>query len=150
MAAGVSIHASNLEAFRARLNELARKTLVAEKLRPALKIDAEISLADLTLDFLEALQRFSPHGPENPAPHFVIRRLQHQRPPQRMGKENQHVKLRVTDGRHTLEAVCWNRATDWLLPADRFDLAFVPQINDYNGRRTVQLKVLDWSASEEI
>jgi hypothetical protein len=30
------------------------------------------------------------------------------------------------------------------VPAGRFDLAFSPQINDYNGRRIVQLKVLDW------
>jgi hypothetical protein len=33
------------------------------------------------------------------------------------------------------------------LPVGRFDLAFAPQINQYNGKRAVQLKVLDWRAS---
>jgi hypothetical protein len=28
-----------------------------------------------------------------------------------------------------------------------FDLAFAPQVNDFNGRTTVQLKVLDWRAA---
>jgi single-stranded-DNA-specific exonuclease len=150
MAAGVTIHSSNLDAFRARLNEVARKTLAGGNLRPVLKIDAEISLGDLTLESLGELQRMSPHGPGNPAPHFVIRGLQHQRPPQRMGKENQHVKFRVTDGHEMREAVFWNCGPDGALPDATFDLAVNPQINEFNGRRTVQLKVLDWSASEPV
>jgi hypothetical protein len=30
------------------------------------------------------------------------------------------------------------------LPVGRFDLAFAPSLNEFNGRMTVQLKVLDW------
>jgi hypothetical protein len=52
----------------------------------------------------------------------------------------------VTDGVVTLEAVWWNGG-DQSLPVGRFDLAFAPQINEFNGRRTVQLKVLDWRAA---
>jgi hypothetical protein len=44
------------------------------------------------------------------------------------------------------EAVWWRAGKEPSL-ASRFDLAFAPQINDYNGRRTVQLKVLDWQPS---
>jgi hypothetical protein len=60
-----------------------------------------------------------------------------------MGADGQHVKLWVTDGSATCEAVWW-RAGDRSLPVGTFDLAFTPQINDYNGRRALQLKVLDW------
>ena len=35
------------------------------------------------------------------------------------------------------------------LPVGQFDLAFAPQVNHYNGKRTVQLKVLDWRAGSE-
>jgi len=49
----------------------------------------------------------------------------------------------VTDGAATHEAARWNVGNE-PSPAPRVDLAFAPQINDYNGRRTVQLKVLDW------
>ena len=60
-----------------------------------------------------------------------------------MGAEKQHVKLWVTDGIVTHEAVWWGAGKE-SLPVGEFDLAFAPGINDYNGRRAVQLKVLDW------
>jgi hypothetical protein len=65
-----------------------------------------------------------------------------------MGKENQHAKLRVAAGGHTLEAVWWN-CRGAPLPKDSFDLACTPTINEYNGRRAVQLKVLDWRPSAQ-
>jgi single-stranded-DNA-specific exonuclease len=63
-----------------------------------------------------------------------------------MGAEKQHLKLWVTDGAATHEAVWWGAGRETALPVGRFDLAFVPQINSFNGRRAVQLKVLDWRA----
>jgi len=53
-----------------------------------------------------------------------------------------------TDGAATLEAVWWG-AGEESLPVGRFDLAFTPQINEFNGRRSVQLKVLDWRPCEQ-
>jgi hypothetical protein len=46
-----------------------------------------------------------------------------------------------------VEAVWWNGG-DKSLPVGKFDLAFAPSVNEFNGRRTVQLKVLDWRAAE--
>jgi hypothetical protein len=60
-----------------------------------------------------------------------------------MGVEKQHVKLWITDGITTHEAVWWNAGKE-SLPVGTFDLAFAPSVNDFNGRQTVQLKVLDW------
>jgi hypothetical protein len=62
-----------------------------------------------------------------------------------MGANKQHVKMWVADGTATHEAVWWN-AGQGSLPVGRFDLAFAPGINEFNGRTTVQLKVLDWRA----
>ena len=63
-----------------------------------------------------------------------------------MGADKKHVKMWVTDGAGTHEAVWWG-AGNGSLPVGKFDLAFAPQINQFNGKRTVQLKVLDWRAS---
>ena len=63
-----------------------------------------------------------------------------------MGAEKQHAKLWITDGRVTHEAVWWGVGSD-SIPEGKFDLAFAPQINLYNGKRAIQLKVLDWRAS---
>ena len=146
MAAGLSIQCEKLDALRVRLNELARKTLKAEQLHPPLRLDGEIGLTEVTHHRLAELERLKPLGQGNPAPHFVARNLTQCRPLLRMGAEKQHVKLWVTDGKTTHEAVWWGAGREASLPVGRFDLAFVPQTNDFNGRSTVQLKVLDWRA----
>lgn len=143
MAAGVTLAPEKLELFRSRLNELARKVLKPEDLQPQLQIDSEVGLEEMTLDCLHHLDRLQPGGQGNPAVHFCARNLVHQRPLQRVGSARQHVKLWVTDGTTICEAVSWGAGNE-SLPVGRFDLAFVPQINSYNGRRLVQLKVLDW------
>ena len=143
MAAGVSLLPANLDAFRARLNQLACSALKPDNLQPPLRLNAEVGLGDVTLDCLEALDQLRPTGQGNPPVQLLAPTLTLQRPPQRMGAEKQHLKMWVTDGATAHEAVWW-RAGNEPSPASRFDLAFAPQINDYNGRRTVQLKVLDW------
>ena len=124
MAAGVSIHPANLDAFRVRLNELARCALKAETIcRRPCGLDAEVRLEDLTLECLAALDRLKPIGQGNPPVQLLARNLAQQRPPQRMGAEKQHLKLWVTDGAVTHEAVWWGAGNE-PLPAGRFDLAF--------------------------
>ena len=143
MAAGLSVQPEKMDALRRRLNELARRALKPEDLQPPLRLDAEVGLDEISLDFLGILACLKPTGQGNPPVQFCARSLAHQRPLQRMGADKQHVKLWVTDGVATHEAVWWNGG-DQSLPVGKFDLAFAPQVNEYNGRRTVQLKVLDW------
>jgi single-stranded-DNA-specific exonuclease len=147
MAAGVSLQAANLAAFRARLNDLARGALKPEQLQAPLRLDAEVGLQTVTLECLGILDQLKPTGQGNPPVQFFARNLTQQRLPQRMGADKQHVKMWVTDGAATHEAVWWGVGNE-PLPAACFDLAFAPQINEYNGRRTVQLKVLDWRAAQ--
>ena len=125
MAAGVSLSPANLDAFRARLNELARRALKPDELQPPLRLDAEVSLDDMTLECLAALDQLRPTGQGNPPVQFFARNLTQQRPPQRMGAEKQHLKMWVTDGATTHEAVWWGAGNE-PLPAARFDLAFAP------------------------
>jgi single-stranded-DNA-specific exonuclease len=143
MAAGLTIEPARLDEFRARLNELARRALKPDDLQAPLRLDAEIALRTLSLSTLAELEQLKPMGMGNPALQFFARNVTHQRPLQRMGAEKQHVKMWVTDGQATHECVWWQAGQE-SLPVGRFDLAFAPQVNEFNGRRQVQLKVLDW------
>ena len=147
MAAGLTVAQENLNLFRTRLSEIARRQLTAEQLQPGLKIDVEVSLSDLTDEFVHSLERLQPTGMGNPQPHFVLRGISHHRSPQRMGQEKQHAKFWITDGKKILPVVWWNCGPVAELPKVLFDLVFTPQINDYNGQRTVQLKLLDWKSA---
>jgi len=143
MAAGLTIQPEKLDALRVRLNDLACRVLTPEQLLPALRLDAEISLGELTLERFTEFNQLKPMGQGNPPVQLAARGVTHQRPLQRIGSEKQHVKLWITDGVVTHEAVWWG-ASNETLPIGQFNLAFAPQINEYNGKRAVQLKVLDW------
>ena len=146
MAAGVTIRPDKIDAFRERLNAIARRTIKPELLHPRLRLDAESTCAEITLERVRELQRLQQTGMGNPSVHLVLRGVTHARPLQRMGAQKKHAKLWITDiGRGAIEAVLWNVA-DGPLPVGRFDLAVAPQLNDFNGSVTVQLKVLDWAA----
>jgi single-stranded-DNA-specific exonuclease len=148
MAAGLSIASANLDAFRVRLNDHARRTLKPDDLQAPLRLDGEVGLDEMTLERMAELDRLRPTGQGNPALQFFARNLSHQRPLQRIGADKKHVKMWVTDGNATHEAVWWG-AGNGSLPVGKFDLAFAPQINLYNGKRAIQLKVLDWRASAQ-
>jgi single-stranded-DNA-specific exonuclease len=147
MAAGLTIAPDKIDLFRQRMNSLAQRSLKPEHFQPPLRLDAEVDLSEISLDSLAELEKLKPTGQGNPALQFYTRKLAHQKPLQRMGTKKQHVKMWVTDGTVTHEAVWWN-AGEGSLPVGKFDLAFAPSLNEYNGRTTVQLKVLDWRAAQ--
>lgn len=148
MAAGLTILSKNLDAFRAKLNDLARRSLKPDDLQPSLRLDAELTLREVTLEQLHELERLKPLGQGNPPVQLLARNVTQSRPLQRIGTEKQHVKLWVSDGGVTHEAVWWAAGKEPALPVGRFDFAFAPQINEYKGRRSVQLKLLDWRTAE--
>ena len=148
MAAGLSIDPERVGHVRERLNELARASLRQDQLQPSLKLDADVVCSELGVEQIEELERLAPIGQGNPTVRLSLRGLTHCAPPRQMGAENQHVKFSVTNGKEVFEAVWWNGGkAAW--PKNRFDIAFSPQINEFRGRRTVQLKLLDWRPCSE-
>ena len=143
MAAGVTVLPANVETLRERLNTLAHRSLRPEQLVPALRLDAQVALRELTLERVRELALLQQTGIGNPPVQLFARQLTHARPPQRMGAEGRHARLWITDGQATLSAVLWG-VGEGGLPAGTFDLAFAPQLNEYGGQTQVQLKILDW------
>ena len=133
--------ASNLSNLRERFNALARATLPAEALHPILRLDAEVTLAEITFPFLKSLDQIHPVGQGNPCTQFAARGLRLTGHPRRLGSEQQHLRFNVTDGATTHQAIWWNCKLPELPPA--FDLAFAPELSEYNGTVAIQLKVLD-------
>ncbi|HTL16455.1 MAG TPA: DHHA1 domain-containing protein [Patescibacteria group bacterium] len=143
MAAGLTLQPQNIDALRSRLNEVAHRGLSLDQFQPSLPLDAEVELKEVSLECLSWLNRLNPNGQGNPPVRLYARNVRHARPLQRMGNEKQHVKMWVTDGAVTREAVWWGAGNE-SLPVGGYDLAFTPQLNEYGGTRCVQLKVLDW------
>lgn len=145
MAAGLTVRADQVSALRQRLNEWARRTLTPEQLLPKLRLDADVPLKEITLDRLKELSRMEPSGQGNPPVQLRTRKVVCQRPAQRIGKQQQHLRLWLTDGSATLEAIWWG-AGQGTPPQGRFDIAYAPEISEYNGSCRVRLRLLDWQA----
>ncbi len=145
-AAGLTIKTENIGEFAARFDQYARQHLSDEDLIPKLKLDLEVQASFLTLQAIEELQLLEPFGKDNSPPHLALCNLRLQKPPSVIGKEKNHLKLFVTDGGQPLEAVGWGMADRFIALKNkniRLDLAFEPEINEWDNTRRVQLKIED-------
>ena len=142
-AAGITISKDNIEVFRERFNSVASEVLQPLDLIPRLEIDAEISLSDLTMKFVKELVLLEPYGVGNPKPVFAVRGLSLKTKPKILTANT--LKLWVTDGELTYEAVGFKKAFDFKLdPAPRnFSLAFTPSLNTWQGEESIQLVIKD-------
>ncbi len=146
-AAGFTLRTERVPEFVACLQAIAAEQLADLDLRPVLKADAEVALADLTPELLDALRWLEPTGFGNPRPRFVVRGVQ-VLSARAVGNEGSHLKMLISDGRVRYEAIAF-RQGHWLghLPPT-VDLLFTFEWNEYNGRRTPQLNVKDIRPSE--
>ena len=151
-AAGLTIKEKNIPKFKKAFNEYACEHLTEEALQPKLDIEFETRLPLLTLDTLKELEQFEPFGKDNPSPLFGARRVKVDGTPSQMGKEKNHLRMFVSDGGIKRRAIQWG-AGDKLItfrrPNMSLDIAFSPQINEWQGTRSVQLILNDWEIHAE-
>jgi single-stranded-DNA-specific exonuclease len=146
-AAGLRIEENRFEDFRAAFCELA-----AAEIRPAertadLWIDAEAPLSAFTLQAVGQIERLGPFGHENARPLLCTCGATLEGPPKPIGSGGRHLALRLSQHGVSLRAVAFGGA-DWadeLATVGRpIDIAFRPVINAYQGRRSVELHLVDW------
>ncbi|MBI4618966.1 MAG: single-stranded-DNA-specific exonuclease RecJ [Desulfobacterales bacterium] len=139
-AAGLTIDEKNIPEFQNLFEEIVKKTLSEEDFIPKIHIDAHIALRELTEGFLKELDTLSPFGPSNPEPTFCSSILAVS---DFKVVGNRHLKLKVKEEGVVYDAIGFNMGKD-IFPLDQcIKAAFVPQINDWNGTRTIQLRLKD-------
>ena len=144
LAAGFTILEENIPAFRRRVNGLIAAQTGGDPLPSVLEIDAEIDdLSLLSLDNVDSLSLLEPYGAGMARPVFSLTGVEILSAADVGG--GRHLKLRVGKGERVLDAIFFSttaaevRAT----AGDRVDLAFQPQVNEFRGRRDVQLQLTD-------
>lgn len=142
MAAGVTLASTNLELLRERLNGLVKSSIDPEALQPSLRIDLETRLDQITFPVVQTLGRFEPFGQGNPPLIFAARGLRLEGEPRRLGAAGRHCRFMASDGTAARPVVWWNCPETTEFPS-RFDLAFSPELNEYNGTCSIQLKAVD-------
>lgn len=138
-AAGLSIDESVLETFVTAFDAIAAGLLTEADLTPELAIEAELSPEAMTMELAEMIEALAPFGMGNPEPVFLVRRMTVAA--RRVLKES-HLKLRLQAGGRAFDAIGFNMAQD-KGAAESVDAAFSLQVNSWNGRRNLQLRLKD-------
>lgn len=146
MACGFSLQSrEKLDLFISKLEEIAEKKLGGRDLVPKIKLEAEIPLAAVNEELLAEIALLTPFGQGNLQPKFITRGLKILEA-FFMGIDNQHVKFRLADeAGHNIWALCFGGSEIYkhCEAGDFIDLAYYPEWNDFNGRREIQLKIID-------
>lgn len=142
-AAGLTVKDGKLSEFKRRMNEIAYLDLSESSFEPELQIDTELPLEDIDMKFWKLLNQFEPFGPNNLRPVFASRKVEAVGVPTIVG--NGHLKMKVKQGNSgVFDAIGFNMHE--YLPfvrKDSFDMAYVVEENNWNGRRTLQIRIKD-------
>ena len=139
-AAGLTIDEKNIQAFQDLFEKIVKNTLSEDDFIPKISIDAQITIKELTEDLLEELEILSPFGPSNPEPVFCSSLL-YVLNSSVVG--NDHLKLKVSQDGCVCDAIGFHMGKDTVFPKQYINAAFSSQINDWQGTRTVQMKLKD-------
>ena len=142
-AAGLKVRYENIEAFKNSMNDFAKANLSTDTLIPVLDIDCEISLSEINMELVNAVNLFEPYGEGNPIPIFCSRNLQVKSTPVVMSRDT--IKFWVFDGQSTISVVGFGMGSfkDQIRQGTRLDLAYILSIDDWNKEAVVQLQLKD-------
>jgi len=145
-AAGLKLPGDRFAGFAERFDLHCRESLTPEQKERVLNIDAEVMLGTLSPKLVEEIESLEPYGVGNPRPVLIASRVRVLGEPRVVGERKNHVQIRLAQGDAVVKAIAWNMADKCkvLAPGALVSVAFCPSINEWNGRREVQLEVKDF------
>ena len=142
-AAGFTIPTENLPRLKNELMGLADKRLRGLDLVPTIEIDCEISPSLLDDKNYEFVLSLSPFGEGNPAPVYLTRNVVVVEARQ-VGARGAHLKMRIAHEGRSWDAIAFRQGDRPVSVGDRLELVYTADMDDWGGRRRLQLKVLDF------
>lgn len=150
-AAGLKVKKENIDAFRGSFCEYVAGNHTVTDRDLEIAIDAEVRLADLTLQAVTGIEKLGPFGAENRRPIFAATRVEVTGQPDRIGEGKRHLSLRVKHYGKTMRAIAFGQG-DW---ADAIaavngpiSICFAPTINRFRGQENVEMQLIDWKPCE--
>ena len=142
-AAGMTLEIDKVDAFRARFEEIVASTIDPDLLIPEIVIDAEISFKDINWAFYNILSQMEPFGPENLRPVFIVKNVV-DTGYSRIVKE-QHLRFSLRQNNITFTGIGFNMADtyEFLKNKQPVDIVFKIDVNEWNGEKNLQLRVID-------
>lgn len=145
MAAGLVIREEMMDAFRRKFDDFVAESIEADKLKPVLAVDAEVTFPELTLGLLDSYELLEPFGNSNPQPVFMSRGVMLSNAPRHL--QGNHLRLSLRQGNCECDAMYFNGG-NVRLPDPPWDIAFTIDRNVWRGRVSVAISIQDIRAAE--
>ncbi|MBI5731960.1 MAG: single-stranded-DNA-specific exonuclease RecJ [Candidatus Magasanikbacteria bacterium] len=143
--------------FKNDLTQLVAEEIKGRELIPALFIDAEVKLDEISWELYDWLQKFEPFGENNPEPRYLAKNLT-VAAVEALGADCQHLKLLVKHNNGMPRKMIGfgfgdeeRVGTNWcaaLKPGDKINAVFEISVNQWNGERELQRKIVDLKFAE--
>jgi len=147
-AAGLTMPAANVGAFRETIAEYADNLLGPDDLKPRLRIDGCLGFRDINGDFAGEMALLAPFGTGNPRPLFEARGVEVVDGPRRL--KDKHLKMALKQNGRIFRAIAWRAVErEQFISENRtsLDLAFSLEHNSYQGNEYLELSVSDIKAA---
>lgn len=141
MAAGLQLHADNIEAFSDALEKSLEDMGVSGIAPLSLKIDETLGFKDITRAFVDEMELLKPFGEKNPEPLFVAENV-HVQSSTILSGGHRRMVLKQADG-HSFQAIHFNPARRAASLRFFNKIAFRLQLNRWNGQENLQLVIED-------
>ncbi|MGI6373946.1 MAG: single-stranded-DNA-specific exonuclease RecJ [Patescibacteria group bacterium] len=149
LACGFTISSEeNLEKFKKQLREIANQEIVGNILIPKLSLEMELKFAQIDLGLVEEINRLAPFGQDNQPPKFASYQLKIEEI-NLLGLDKQHIKIRFSQLGDQTSSSFWGLAFGEaeryqdLVVGEQVALSYYLEINEFNNKREVQLKIID-------
>ena len=139
-AAGLTIAAQHVDAFRERLSQAVAEQLQGRPLMPETACDCELSLSDITLELIDTVSRLEPFGMGNPAPVFLLKDADVVSA-RAVGAEGAHLKLTLSQGGALMDAIAFRMGSRAGSLHGQCDLAVTPVANTFGGRTAAECRI---------
>jgi single-stranded-DNA-specific exonuclease len=150
-AAGLTIKEEQVEGFRNAMNEVGHKYLTEEDLIPEVRVDSVLRLEKIDRSFYNRMALLEPFGAENPVPCFLSQAVKLQEV-KLIGKEKNHIRFRAKQGKGQIEGVGFGLAEvleSVDVTTELFDIAYEFNLNTWNGREKLEIKLVDIRIAEK-
>lgn len=148
MAVGVSVKKENFSKFKEEFEKYAQNSNICD-IMPIIQIDEEISLQEVSIKAVHELSLLEPFGEANKMPLFLYRNLKIYSV--RSLSEGKHIKMTLQDSHFYVDAIGFNLghlAEEYQI-GDKIDVVGTLEINQFNGRESVQINLKDIRKSYE-
>jgi single-stranded-DNA-specific exonuclease len=146
-AAGLTLELEKVESFRKKFEEIVSSTINPDLLIPEIIIDAEINFSDIHWSFYNILQQMEPFGPDNLRPVFIARKVLDTSYSKILKEE--HIRFSLKQNNIVFTGIGFNMAGKFhLLQMKKpLDIVFKIDENEWNGNKSLQLRMIDFRLS---